>query len=330
MKKNHDISDEHLAQILGEAMAQEPSPEETQAAWDAFEKRHAKEMCAQMGDETSDVSIADSHTIRTGKRAKIMGVSLASLVAAAAILFFIFRPAKDVGVVDNPMELYSELQSPAQVEQTMEDDICRVSTPAAATTLVTLPDGTRVTLNANSSIEYPSTFTDVRTREVKLRGEAHFEVTKNLHQPFVVIAGKIKTQVLGTVFDVKAYRASSPKVVLMEGHVKVSNPETSVDMQPGQTATLESDKIIVSKSLPGEAQDWQRGDFDMDHVTLAEAMGDIGAWYNKTVVFKSKTNMGKYIHFRFSRKASLDDIIMALNEMGIAKIEQRNGKVVID
>lgn len=157
-----------------------------------------------------------------------------------------------------------------------------------------------------------------------------FEVTKNPHQPFVVMAGDMRTQVLGTVFDVKAYRASSPKVVLMEGHVKVSNPDTSVDMLPGQTATLESDKIIVSKSLPGEAQDWQKGDFDMDHVTLAEAMSDIGAWYNKTVVFKSKVNMSKYIHFRFSRRASLDELIMALNELGIAKIEIRDGKISVN
>ena len=317
MKTNHDISDEHLAHILSEAMAQEPSPEETLAAWDAFEKKH--------------ITFEKKHVTRkSGKRTKIIGISVASLVAAAAVLIFVFRPAKDVEMVANPLELYSEVVSPTQVEQTMEDDICRVSTPAATTTLVTLPDGTKVTLNANSCIEYPSAFVGNQTREVNLRGEAHFEVTKNPHQPFVVVAGNIKTQVLGTVFDVKAYHASSPKVVLMDGHVKVSNSETSVDMKPGQTATLESDKIIVSKSLPGEAQDWQKGDFDMDHVTLAEAMGDIGAWYNKTIVFKSKANMGKYIHFRFSRKASLDDVIMALNEMGIAKIEQSEGKVLVN
>lgn len=317
MKINHDISDEHLAQILGEAMTQEPSLEETLGAWNAFEKKH--------------ITFEEKRMTRKSENStKTIGITIASLVAAAAVLFFVFRPAKDVETVANPLELYSEVVSPTQVEQTMEDDICRVSTPAATTTLVTLPDGTKVTLNANSCIEYPSAFVGNQTREVKLRGEAHFEVTKNPHQPFVVIAGDIKTQVLGTVFDVKAYRASSPKVVLMEGHVKVSNPDTSVDMQPGQTATFESDKIIVSKSLPGEAQDWQNGDFDMDHVTLAEAMSDIGAWYNKTIVFKSKTCMGKYIHFRFSRKASLADIIMALNEMGIAKIELKDGKVVVN
>lgn len=309
MKRNHDISDEQLAQILGEAVVQVPTSEETLAAWDAFEKKHIR---------------------KGGSRAKMIGISIASLVAAAAILFFIIHPTQEIEMGENPLELYSEVASPTQVEQTLDDDICRVSTPAATTTLVTLPDGTKVTLNANSSIEYPSTFAGNRTREIKLRGEAHFEVTKNPHQPFVVMAGDMKTQVLGTVFDVKAYRVASPKVVLMEGHVKVSNPDTSVDMLPGQTATLESDKIVVSKSLPGEAQDWQKGDFDMDRVTLAEAMSDIGAWYNKTIVFKSKANMGKYIHFRFSRKASLEELIMALNEMGVAKIALKEGRVVVN
>ena len=316
MKTNHDISDEQLVLMLSEAVAPEPSPEETLAAWDAFEKKHAEE-------KKSDKKLAS-------KRAGILGLTIVSIAAAAAIFFFVFHPTKKVEVVSNPLELYSEVVSPTQVEQTMENGICRVATPAVTTTLVTLPDGTKVTLNANSSIEYPTSFAGHQDREVKLKGEAHFEVTKNPQQPFVVVAGEMRTQVLGTVFDVKAYRASSPKVVLMDGHVKVSNSETSVDMKPGQTATLESDKIIVSKSLPGEAQDWQKGDFDMDHVTLAEAMGDIGAWYNKTIVFQSKANMGKYIHFRFSRKASLDDVIMALNEMGIAKIAQSGGKIFVN
>lgn len=315
MKTKHDISDEYLKQILGEAMVQVPTPEETLEAWNSFEQKHSPIAHTQMG--------------RRGKRAKLLALSFASLMVAASLLFFIFSPTKDIETTDNPLEIYSEVVSPIQVERTMDKGICRVATPASTTALVVLPDGSKVTLNANSIIEYPHTFTNDHTREIKLKGEAHFEVTKNEHQPFVVTAGSIKTQVLGTVFDVRAYRASSPKVVLMDGHVKVSNLDTSVDMQPGQTATLESDKIIVSKSLPGEAQDWQRGDFDMDHVTLAEAMSDIGAWYNKTIVFKSKANMDKYIHFRFSRKADLNELIMALNELGIAKIKEKDGKVFV-
>ena len=226
------------------------------------------------------------------------------------------------------MELFSEVTSPKQVEQTLKDGYCVVSTPAATTTLVTLSDGTKVMLNANSTLEYPASFDDAEVREVRLKGEAHFEVTKNPHRPFVVKAGEMQTQVLGTIFDVKAYRKDAPKVTLMEGKVKVSNADTEVEMRPGQTATLQSDKIVVSKASPS-ASDWLEGDFDMDQVTLAEAMSDIGAWYNKTVVFQSQSNMDKLIHFRFSRRASLQEIITALNEMGVAKVRMEKGKIMV-
>lgn len=226
------------------------------------------------------------------------------------------------------MELFSEVTSPKQVEQILSDGYCVVSTPAATTTLVTLSDGTKVMLNANSTLEYPASFDDAEVREVRLKGEAHFEVTKNPHRPFVVKAGEMQTQVLGTIFDVKAYRKDAPKVTLMQGKVKVSNADTEVEMRPGQTATLQSDKIVVSKASPS-ASDWLEGDFDMDQVTLAEAMSDIGAWYNKTVVFQSQANMDKLIHFRFSRRASLQEIITALNEMGVAKVRIEKGKIMV-
>ena len=226
------------------------------------------------------------------------------------------------------MELFSEVTSPKQVEQTLSDGYCVVSTPAATTTLVTLSDGTRVMLNANSTLEYPASFDDAEVREVRLKGEAHFEVTKNPHRPFVVKAGEMQTQVLGTIFDVKAYRKDAPKVTLMQGKVKVSNADTEVEMRPGQTATLQADKIVVSKAS-SSASDWLEGDFDMDQVTLAEAMSDIGAWYNKTVVFQSQANMDKLIHFRFSRRASLQEIITALNEMGVAKVRMEKGKIMV-
>ena len=160
------------------------------------------------------------------------------------------------------MELFSEVTSPKQVEQTLSNGYCVVSTPAATTTLVTLSDGTKVRLNANSTLEYPVSFSDTEVREVHLKGEAHFEVTKNPHRPFVVKAGEMQTQVLGTIFDVKAYRKDAPKVTLMQGKVKVSNADTEVEMRPGQTATLQSDKIVVSRAS-SSASDWLEGDFDI-------------------------------------------------------------------
>ena len=324
-KTSEKVSDARLSQIFGEALGDEPSKEETLAAWEAFEKKH-------ISSEEEHLSFEKESIVKNEKKvskARILTWITASVAVAASLFLFIFRSSQEISQpTEFSMELFSEVTSPKQVEQTLSDGYCVVSTPAATTTLVTLSDGTRVMLNANSKLEYPASFDDAEVREVRLKGEAHFEVTKNPHRPFVVKAGEMQTQVLGTIFDVKAYRKDAPKVTLMEGKVKVSNADTEVEMHPGQTATLQSDKIVVSRAS-SSVSDWLEGDFDMDQVTLAEAMSDIGAWYNKTVVFQSQANMDKLIHFRFSRRASLQEIITALNEMGVAKVRMEKGKIMV-
>lgn len=324
-KVSEKVSDARLSQIFGEALGDEPSKEETLAAWEAFEKKH-------ISSEKEHLSFEKESIVKNEKKvskARIQTWITASVAVAASLFLFIFRSSQEISQpTEFSMELFSEVTSPKQVEQTLSDGYCVVSTPAATTTLVTLSDGTRVMLNANSTLEYPASFDDAEVREVRLKGEAHFEVTKNPHRPLVVKAGEMQTQVLGTIFDVKAYRKDAPKVTLMEGKVKVSNADTEVEMRPGQTATLQSDKIVVSRAS-SSVSDWLEGDFDMDQVTLAEAMSDIGAWYNKTVVFQSQANMGKLIHFRFSRRASLQEIITALNEMGVAKVRMEKGKIMV-
>lgn len=347
-KVSENVSDARLSQIFGEALGDEPSKEETLAAWEAFEKKHIsseKEHLQKAEDELSEKKIEDEigrengneiereiegeSSSRKVSKARILTWITASVAVAASLFLFIFRSFQEISQpTEFSMELFSEVTSPKQVEQTLSDGYCVVSTPAATTTLVTLSDGTKVMLNANSTLEYPASFDDAEVREVRLKGEAHFEVTKNPHRPFVVKAGEMQTQVLGTIFDVKAYRKDAPKVTLMQGKVKVSNADTEVEMRPGQTATLQADKIVVSKAS-SSASDWLEGDFDMDQVTLAEAMSDIGAWYNKTVVFQSQANMDKLIHFRFSRRASLQEIITALNEMGVAKVRIEKGKIMV-
>ena len=347
-KVSENVSDARLSQIFGEALGDEPSKEETLAAWEAFEKKHIsseEEHLQKAEDELSEKKIEDEiggeSSSRKISKARILTWITASVAVAASLFLFIFRSSQEISQpTEFSMELFSEVTSPQQVEQTLSNGYCVVSTPAATTTLVTLSDGTKVMLNANSTLEYPASFDDAATgegraadavhqvREVRLKGEAHFEVTKNPHRPFVVKAGEMQTQVLGTIFDVKAYRKDAPKVTLMQGKVKVSSADTEVEMRPGQTATLQADKIVVSKAS-SSVSDWLEGDFDMDQVTLAEAMSDIGAWYNKTVVFQSQANMDKLIHFRFSRRASLQEIITALNEMGVAKVRIEKGKIMV-
>ena len=111
--------------------------------------------------------------------------------------------------------------------------------------------------NANSTLEYPASFDDAEVREVRLKGEAHFEVTKNPHRPFVVKAGEMQTQVLGTIFDVKAYRKDAPKVTLMEGKVKGEQCRYGGGNAPGADRHVQADKIVVSKASSSAPIGWK-------------------------------------------------------------------------
>ena len=224
-KVSENVSDARLSQMFGEALGDEPSKEETLTAWEAFEKKHIsseEEPLQKAENELSEKKIEDEiegeSSSRKVSKARILAWITASVAVAASLFLFIFRSSQEISQpTEFSMELFSEVTSPKQVEQTLSDGYCVVSTPAATTTLVTLSDGTKVRLNANSTLEYPVSFDDAEVREVRLKGEAHFEVTKNPHRPFVVKAGEMQTQVLGTIFDVKAYRKDAPKVTLMEG-----------------------------------------------------------------------------------------------------------------
>lgn len=322
MKETKDFSDERLTHILGEAVGDIPSKEETLAAWNAFESKHVQEFTPNSSAPT---------TSKPASRAQVLGMIAATIAVAAALLVFFFHPSQNVEApASSTISLYQAKSSPNKVEQTIKEGRCIVSTPASSTTLVTLEDGTKIMLNANTTLEYPQHLGLSGTREVILKGEAYFEVTKNPHRPFVVKAEGMSTQVLGTIFDVKAYQAEHPKVMLLEGKVKVSNAYTSTDIIPGQVAALQADKIIISRGNPTSTTDWLNGNFEMDQVSLAEAMSDIGAWYNRNVIIKSRKNLYKQIHFRFSRKASVEEVIAALNDMKIAKIEMHNGNIVVE
>lgn len=175
------VSDARLSQIFGEALGDEPSKEETLAAWEAFEKKH-------ISSEKELLSFEKESIVKNEKKvskARILAWITASVAVAASLFLFIFRSSQEISQpTEFSMELFSEVTSPKQVEQTLSNGYCVVSTPAATTTLVTLSDGTKVMLNANSTLEYPASFDDAEVREVRLKGEAHFEVTKNPHRPF--------------------------------------------------------------------------------------------------------------------------------------------------
>ncbi|MBF4486233.1 FecR domain-containing protein [Flavobacterium sp. CSZ] len=143
--------------------------------------------------------------------------------------------------------------------------------------LLNLPDGTRVWLNENSKIEYPKSFSG-KERTVTLKGEAFFEVKRDVSHPFVIRSGAIKTTVLGTSFTVKAYDNNKPEVNVRTGKVRVESAQNTVLLQRGDKAIYEVATSILNKekSLVLEPE-WKKVLIYVEGLTLEEVLEKLKA-----------------------------------------------------
>lgn len=196
-----------------------------------------------------------------------------------------------------------------------------MSTPAGGQYKLTLSDGTKVWLNAASSITYPTAFTG-KTREVSVSGEAYFEVAKNQQQPFIVKAGEDAITVLGTSFNVNYYPGESRhKTSLADGAIKVNNNI----LQPGEAYS----KGKITKTDIAQDISWKNGVFDFENMNIQEAMNRLARWYNLEIIYKD----GKIPGIRFGGKMDmglkLSQVLEALKESGLQfKIEAENKLII--
>ncbi|SFH39896.1 FecR family protein [Pedobacter insulae] len=198
-----------------------------------------------------------------------------------------------------------------------------ISTPRGGEYRVILPDGTKVWLNAHSSLRYPVNFTG-NERVVEIAGEAYFEVSKNKLKPFRVIANAVEVKVLGTHFNVMAYADEQLiSTTLLEGSVNVNN----TILVPGQQAQLnkQNNKIRVSKVNTEEVVAWKNGLFIFRNEDSQSIMKKISRWYDVEVIFKDRKLINERFGGTFSRSGELADMLesMSLTERIHFKTEGR-------
>lgn len=153
---------------------------------------------------------------------------------------------------------------------------------------LTLNDGTKVWLNSESSLRYPTSFTG-NERTVEITGEAYFEVVKDATKKFIVTGNGVITEVLGTHFNVNTYRdENNIKVTLLEGSVKVTKGTSTGLLKPGQQAQVNSEVKVVSGVNVETATAWRNGLFSFDRADIQTVMRQIGRWYDIEVVYKGR------------------------------------------
>jgi ferric-dicitrate binding protein FerR (iron transport regulator) len=198
-----------------------------------------------------------------------------------------------------------------------------------------LSDGSKVWLNAASSLQFPASFTG-NTREVQLTGEGYFEVAKNAAMPFHVKVNNITIEVLGTHFNVNAYEdEASVATTLLEGSVKIKkdlpakSSSQSVVLKPGEQAQLAKDgQLKINRNAnTQEVIAWKNDNFEFNNTPVKEIMRQISRWYDVEIDYKGSVSMHK-LTGKISRNVDLHQVIEMLKYTGI-NIKIENKKIMI-
>lgn len=165
-----------------------------------------------------------------------------------------------------------------------------IHTPRGRQFQLVLPDGTKVWLNAASSLRYPTAFNG-NERTVEIEGEAYLEVAQMAGKPFKVSAGKrLAVQVLGTSFNVNTYEDEKDmQITLVSGKVQVSAQNASpVILLPAHQAVLQGqpEKLFVRPANTEEALAWKNGNFQFDRADIQSIMRQLSRWYDIEVVYE--------------------------------------------
>lgn len=203
-----------------------------------------------------------------------------------------------------------------------------LTTPRGGQYGLVLPDGSKVWLNAVSSLRFPTRFSGSE-REVYLTGEAYFEVAKNTAKPFLVKTGSSTIQVLGTHFNINAYNdEASVNTTLLEGMVKVSNSNTDLLLAPGQQAQVFASGEIkkIKEADTEQAIAWKNGYFQFDQVSLPVLMRQIARWYDIDIAYEGNVKEYEFVG-KITRSARLPALLKALELSGVHF--KMNGKKLI-
>ena len=189
-----------------------------------------------------------------------------------------------------------------------------------------LADGSKVWLNAASTLKYPTAFAG-NERKVEVTGEAYFEVTHNAAMPFIVSKGKTDVKVLGTHFNVSAYDdEQSLDVTLLEGSVKVSNGNENVFISPGQQADIRDSRLTVHSDADiEEVMAWKNGLFSYKGAGVETIMRQVSRWYNVDVIFEKPVTEKFYA--QVSRNTNVSKLLKML-EATKAVHFKINGKTI--
>ncbi len=210
-------------------------------------------------------------------------------------------------------------------------EIHKLSTAPGAELCVCMEDGTTIWLNSNTEIEYPSRF-DGNVRNVKLKGEAYFEVHTDSLRPFIVSTGEVNVRVYGTQFNVNTRRHNTVSTTLVEGSVALipQDSDKEVFLTPGETGKYNdtTGKIKVTEEDLDLYIGWRKGAYHFSDTSLHDLFEEISGWYGIDVTFANEAICKEKFSGIISRKMPLNDLLNILEQTNYVDFKL-NGKQLI-
>ena len=206
-----------------------------------------------------------------------------------------------------------------------------VANPSGRIQLITLPDSSKVWLNASTTIRYAASFQ--KERHLVLEGEAYFEVTHDSNHPFVVIAGDLQTTVLGTSFNVKAFNAdASTKVSVISGKVKVTNNSKELGVL-SFSDELKFDRANKTRTIgsidTNNVLAWKHGKLKFNGESFEEIAVVIKSWYGIQVKFADASVARCRYYLSVDNTVPIDTFLSIISDVAGIRYVFNNDKTIV-
>lgn len=207
----------------------------------------------------------------------------------------------------------------------------RLKVPVGGEYSIELPDGTKVWLNAASAFRYPAAFGGSARRVELEEGEAFFEVAKKSPaQPFIVTVKGQKIEVVGTQFNVSAYKEEPVTTTLVEGSVRLTGGQQQKWLKPGQQAVTSATGITIQRAASLEdATAWKNKYFSFHNARLSVIMAQVKRWYDVEVIYNDPLSDEQFVIDDFPRSYPLQDLLKSLEASDRVHFTLEGRKVIV-
>ncbi|RKE49280.1 FecR family protein [Sphingobacterium detergens] len=209
-----------------------------------------------------------------------------------------------------------------------EDHLNSLVVPRASFYKLTLSDGTKVWINAQSNLTFPAQFPD-NERRVALEGEAYFEVAHDAKRPFFVASKAGEIKVLGTHFNVFAYH-DNIRTTLVEGKVEVRQKENKLELIPGEFASLSKNNLVKGKADIQQDLAWHNNEFYFKKETIVNIAHQLSRWYDLEVKFRGDVQLTKEYSGSIQRDVQLSQVLEMLSYVSDLRFEIHGKELIIE